>query len=169
MPTGPKGEKRSADVIGNAVKVMRIATGEEADPLRIRFFTREIRSRRRIRGRSWLAAEDGASCRDHRRSQYTPSTDRGRCCPPLNETFSVWAASARAEFRSLPPSSNWTRSSSLFSAPIRTLVWLWMRLMDLVDGDRAEGRFRGLSQQLFDFGRRAVLIQRAGDRQPLLQ
>jgi hypothetical protein len=28
MPTGPKGERRPADVIGNAVKVMRIATGE---------------------------------------------------------------------------------------------------------------------------------------------
>ena len=36
MPRGPKGEKRPADVIGNAVHVMRIATGEiedtEADP-----------------------------------------------------------------------------------------------------------------------------------------
>ena len=31
MPKGPKGEKRPADVIGNAVKVMRIATGEEED------------------------------------------------------------------------------------------------------------------------------------------
>lgn len=31
MPTGPKGEKRPADVIGAAVKVARIATGEEAD------------------------------------------------------------------------------------------------------------------------------------------
>ena len=31
MPTGPKGQERPADVIGNAVKVMRIATGEEAD------------------------------------------------------------------------------------------------------------------------------------------
>ena len=29
MPRGPKGEKRPADVIGNAVKVMRIATGDE--------------------------------------------------------------------------------------------------------------------------------------------
>lgn len=28
MPTGPKGEKRPADVIGAAVKVMKIATGE---------------------------------------------------------------------------------------------------------------------------------------------
>ena len=28
MPRGPKGQKRPADVIGNAVKVMRIATGE---------------------------------------------------------------------------------------------------------------------------------------------
>lgn len=31
MPTGPRGQKRPADVIGNAVHVMRIATGEEAD------------------------------------------------------------------------------------------------------------------------------------------
>jgi hypothetical protein len=31
MPTGPKGEKRPADVIGAAVKVMRIATGEEPE------------------------------------------------------------------------------------------------------------------------------------------
>jgi hypothetical protein len=28
MPRGPRGEKRPADVIGNAVRVMRIATGE---------------------------------------------------------------------------------------------------------------------------------------------
>ena len=28
MPRGPRGEKRPADVIGNAVHVMRIATGE---------------------------------------------------------------------------------------------------------------------------------------------
>jgi len=28
MPKGPKGEKRPADVIGNAVKVAKIATGE---------------------------------------------------------------------------------------------------------------------------------------------
>jgi len=33
MPKGPKGEKRPADVIGNAVKVMRIATGEEEEDL----------------------------------------------------------------------------------------------------------------------------------------
>lgn len=28
MPNGPKGQKRPADVIGNAVHVMKIATGE---------------------------------------------------------------------------------------------------------------------------------------------
>ena len=33
MPKGPRGEKRPADVIGSAVKVMRIATGEEAEGL----------------------------------------------------------------------------------------------------------------------------------------
>lgn len=31
MPRGPKGEKRPADVIGNAVKVMRIAVGDETE------------------------------------------------------------------------------------------------------------------------------------------
>ena len=31
MPKGPKGQKRPADVIGNAVHVMRIATGEITD------------------------------------------------------------------------------------------------------------------------------------------
>ena len=33
MPKGPKGQKRPADVIGNAVKVMRIATGEEEEDM----------------------------------------------------------------------------------------------------------------------------------------
>jgi hypothetical protein len=33
MPQGPRGEKRPADVIGNAVHVMRIATGEIEDEL----------------------------------------------------------------------------------------------------------------------------------------
>jgi hypothetical protein len=28
MPPGPKGQKRPADVIGNAVRVMEIATGQ---------------------------------------------------------------------------------------------------------------------------------------------
>lgn len=31
VPKGPKGEKRPADVIGAAVKVMRIATGEDEE------------------------------------------------------------------------------------------------------------------------------------------
>jgi hypothetical protein len=31
MPLGPRGEKCPADVIGNAVKVMWIATGEETE------------------------------------------------------------------------------------------------------------------------------------------
>ena len=31
MPKEPQGQKRPADVIGNAVKVMRVATGEEEE------------------------------------------------------------------------------------------------------------------------------------------
>ncbi len=34
MPTGPKGQKRPADVIGNAIKVARIATGETEDTVK---------------------------------------------------------------------------------------------------------------------------------------
>lgn len=34
MPKGPRGERRPADVIGNAVHVMRIATGEIQDTVR---------------------------------------------------------------------------------------------------------------------------------------
>jgi hypothetical protein len=33
MPKGPQGQKRPADVIGNAVHVIRIATGEIEDDL----------------------------------------------------------------------------------------------------------------------------------------
>lgn len=33
MPKGPKGEHRPADVIGAAIKVARIATGEEQEEL----------------------------------------------------------------------------------------------------------------------------------------
>jgi hypothetical protein len=31
MPTGPKGQKRPADVVSNAVHVMRVLTGEADD------------------------------------------------------------------------------------------------------------------------------------------
>jgi hypothetical protein len=34
MPKGPQGQKRPADVIGNAVRVMQIATGEVEEKLR---------------------------------------------------------------------------------------------------------------------------------------
>lgn len=33
MPKGPKGEKRPADVVSNAVRIARIATGEEEEDL----------------------------------------------------------------------------------------------------------------------------------------
>jgi len=34
MPTGPKGQKRPTDVIGNAVKIAQIATGEVDDDVK---------------------------------------------------------------------------------------------------------------------------------------
>jgi hypothetical protein len=35
MPKGPQGQKRPADVIGAAIRVARIATGEEDDDLQV--------------------------------------------------------------------------------------------------------------------------------------
>lgn len=34
MPTGPKGQKRPTDVIGNAIKIAQIATGEQEDEIK---------------------------------------------------------------------------------------------------------------------------------------
>ena len=48
MPKGPKGEKRPADVIGNAVHVMRIATGEIEEKLPERGAAAELGSVTRV-------------------------------------------------------------------------------------------------------------------------
>ena len=45
MPRGPKGQKRPADVIGNAVHVMRIATGEITEEEIVRSAAAELGSR----------------------------------------------------------------------------------------------------------------------------
>jgi hypothetical protein len=45
MPKGPQGQKRPADVIGNAVKVMRIATGEETEETAVKSAAAELGSR----------------------------------------------------------------------------------------------------------------------------
>jgi hypothetical protein len=58
MPKGPRGEKRPADVIGNAVKVMRIATGEE---------TEELDSERAKSAAAELGSRGGARSPDGRR------------------------------------------------------------------------------------------------------
>jgi len=44
MPRGPQGQKRPADVIGNAVKVMRIATGEEEEAASVKSAAAELGS-----------------------------------------------------------------------------------------------------------------------------
>jgi hypothetical protein len=58
VPKGPKGEKRPADVIGNAIKIARIATGEEKDE--------------KDEGLSSAAAEMGRKGGKARASKLTP-------------------------------------------------------------------------------------------------
>jgi hypothetical protein len=57
MPRGPKGEKRPADVIGNAVHVMRIATGEIEDTKPKSGRTRSGRAGAKARAKSLSADE----------------------------------------------------------------------------------------------------------------
>ena len=45
MPKGPRGEKRLADVIGVAVKVMRIATGQKSEEIAVKSAAAEPGSR----------------------------------------------------------------------------------------------------------------------------
>ena len=60
MPRGPRGEKRPADVIGAAVKVMRIATGEEEEELK-------LKSGRARSGRAGAAARSDTLSSEQRR------------------------------------------------------------------------------------------------------
>lgn len=65
MPRGPKGEKRPADVIGNAVHVMRIATGETEDKRQPREMpgpAETARGQGGLAGSGWFA-EHGATSR----------------------------------------------------------------------------------------------------------
>jgi hypothetical protein len=57
MPRGPKGEKRPADVIGNAVHVMRIAAGEVDETATKSGRTRSGRAGAKARAES-LSAEE---------------------------------------------------------------------------------------------------------------
>ena len=68
MPTGPKGQKRPADVIGNAVRVMRIATGEEADDVMTTARTRLRRRWREGRQEARREHDAGAARRDCRKA-----------------------------------------------------------------------------------------------------
>ena len=68
MPAGPNAEKRPADVAGNAVKVMRIATGEDA----------EERSRRRREG------PDGEGAREPTKPGRAPGRRRSRAPRPID-------------------------------------------------------------------------------------
>ena len=59
MPKGPRGEKRPADVIGNAVHVMRIATGEIEDELVTPESQGKDRPRRRSGGKAGRLGPSG--------------------------------------------------------------------------------------------------------------
>jgi hypothetical protein len=67
VPTGPKGKKRPSDVIGSAVKVMRIATGEESEDFGPE--DRQEPSRRRVRPHG----------REEARRGHDTRTARGDC------------------------------------------------------------------------------------------
>ena len=67
MPRGPKGEKRPADVIGNAVHVMRIATGEIEETPEPRAPPPSLGARAARRGRRLYTQASGGDCEEGRR------------------------------------------------------------------------------------------------------
>lgn len=71
MPKGPRGEKRTADVIGAAVMVTKIATGEIEEDLTPRGFLARALSVRRLKrgGRKALLS----SCKSR-----LPTSEAGR-------------------------------------------------------------------------------------------
>jgi len=70
MPRGPKGEKRPADVIGNAVHVMKILTGEIEDLSR-RTRISSPRSYHALPGRHF----DAGVCRNEATGRATRAVD----------------------------------------------------------------------------------------------
>ena len=60
MPKGPQGQKRPANVIGNAVRIMQIATGEVEEATRS---CPRVCSQRRVKGR------EGAGDQTHKRGK----------------------------------------------------------------------------------------------------
>jgi len=76
MPKGPRGEKRSADVIGAAVKVMRIATGEEEEELdRAKSAAAELGARGRKARAAKMAPEKRAEiARKAARARWRPGS-----------------------------------------------------------------------------------------------
>ncbi len=83
MPRGPRGEKRPADVIGNAVKVMRIATGEETEELdSVKSAAQELGSRGgAARARKLTGAERSAIASKGAKARW----QKGRDTPKTKE------------------------------------------------------------------------------------
>src|SRR6266851_1794004 len=72
---GPRGEKRPADVIGNAVKVMRIATGEETEEL-VEQTTPAVQ-------RGTLAPKSSPCCAKVRRCGRSAASSMSRLTPSI--------------------------------------------------------------------------------------
>jgi hypothetical protein len=70
MPRGPRGEKRPADVIGNAVKVMRIATGEEQDERQDAQAPSPAAQLGKLGGAARARKDGGATSRDRSKARW---------------------------------------------------------------------------------------------------
>ena len=68
MPKGPQGQKRPADVIGNAIRVAKIATGEESESL----------SSSKVEGRTKGGKSRAESLSAERRSEIARQAARER-------------------------------------------------------------------------------------------
>ena len=77
VPKGPRGQKRPADVIGNAVRVMEIATGQRDEEYEVDRGKDQGRSRAGPAGREGACREDDAGAA------------RGGCAQSRSQTLAV--------------------------------------------------------------------------------
>lgn len=112
MPKGPKGEKRPADVIGNAVKVMRIATGDEDDPPKNKIDASEIV----LRGTRVATDEHGNIClNDLWKLAGSPENRRSRDWYPSKRAKALDVALRARIGEILPNSQKFDANSTYYS------------------------------------------------------
>ena len=110
MPKGPKGEKRPADVVGAAVKVMQIATGEIEEDIEDDGKNKAAQALGRLGGQARLLQEKKFKLTHYRLWRGFPFTPARALIPPWTPTLRTSSGRPLPTPR-LPVRITWARLS----------------------------------------------------------